>query len=184
MDRKLVGSISQISLWREIRMLRKGEIIGIVLPRLTFTMVFWGKSRNHIWLAFSAIPDTSYNMSNEKRVMQNCPFMDFSLTFLLQWLDELEIKQYSQLLLGHGGFECRCRTRLSSSGVSQMHICVLDLYVNTVGVLPTHYVVTTRIWVLFFFYSVEGVYLSVCDLMIVWAGEVDCFELPCHSYFV
>ena len=29
----------------------------------------------------SAVMNTTYNMSSERRVMHNCPFMDFSLVF-------------------------------------------------------------------------------------------------------
>lgn len=50
------------------------------------------------------------------------------------------------------------------------------------GVLPTHYGVTTCILFLFFFLCAEGVCLNVCDLVIVWAEEVGGLESPCLSY--
>lgn len=81
---------------------------------------------------------------------------------------EREVKQFSLLLLEHSGFECRCRTRLVSGGVSQTPLLMVKIHMSTiVGVLPTHYGVTTCIWFLFSSYCAEGVCLSVCDLLIV-----------------
>lgn len=123
-------------------------------------MAFWGKSRKS-FNGLSAAMDIMSNMSSEKKVMQNCPFMGFSFVFLLQLLDEWEIKQYSYLL-EHSGFECRCRTRLVSGGCrSNASTCVEDLDVNIVGVVPTLYGVIAHIWILFFSSGVEGVCLSV-----------------------
>lgn len=145
----------------------------VLLSSLAFIMAFWWKSRKYIWWALCSY---RYNLQYKQRVMQNCSLMDFSLASCFsglrneKWNNTLSFWNTVVLKVG---VEPDWWEVVS---VGQMPPLVCKIYMSTSWVFA-HTLWGNNLYLIFIFFSnVEGVCLSVCDLVI---GH---FGLPCHSY--